>query len=78
MEKGDYGNYEQFQVVLKMIIQILKDDNVKLETNKKIEDLIIKSSQTSRCATCPYTLSDFNISPGIQKGKNRKEVHYQK
>lgn len=31
---------EQFQVVLKMIIQILEDDNVKPETIKKIEDLI--------------------------------------
>lgn len=31
---------EQFRVVLKMIIQILKDDNVKEETVKKIEDLL--------------------------------------
>lgn len=31
---------EQFRVVLKMIIQILKDDNVKEETIKKIEDLL--------------------------------------
>ena len=31
---------EQFKVVLKMIIQILKDDNVKEETIKKIEDLL--------------------------------------
>ena len=38
MEQGMTN--EQFQVVLKMIIQILKDDNVKPETSKKIEDLI--------------------------------------
>ena len=38
MEQGMTN--EQFQVVLKMIIQILKDDNVKHETIKKIEDLI--------------------------------------
>lgn len=31
---------EQFRVVLKMIIQILKDDDVKEETIKKIEDLL--------------------------------------
>lgn len=31
---------EQFRVVLKMIIQILRDDNVKEETIKKIEDLL--------------------------------------
>lgn len=31
---------EQFKVVLKMIIQILKDDDVKEETIKKIEDLL--------------------------------------
>ena len=31
---------EQFKVVLKMIIQILKDDNVSEETIKKIEDLL--------------------------------------
>lgn len=31
---------EQFKVVLKMIIQILKDDDVKEETVKKIEDLL--------------------------------------
>lgn len=31
---------EQFRVVLKMIIQILKDDNVSEETIKKIEDLL--------------------------------------
>lgn len=31
---------EQFRVVLKMIVQILKDDNVKEETIKKIEDLL--------------------------------------
>lgn len=31
---------EQFKVILKMIIQILKDDNVKEETIKKIEDLL--------------------------------------
>ena len=31
---------EQFQVVLKMIIQILKDDDVKPETIKKIEALL--------------------------------------
>lgn len=38
MEQGMTN--EQFQVVLKMIAQILKDDNVKPETVKKIEDLI--------------------------------------
>ena len=38
MEQGMTN--EQFQVVLKMIIQISKDDNVKPETIKKIEDLI--------------------------------------
>lgn len=38
MEQGMTN--EQFQVVIKMIIQILKDDNVKPETIKKIEDLI--------------------------------------
>lgn len=38
MEQGMTN--EQFQVVLKMIIQILKDDNVEPETIKKIEDLI--------------------------------------
>lgn len=38
MEQGMTN--EQFQVVLKMIIQILKDDNVKPKTIKKIEDLI--------------------------------------
>nr|DAV39293.1 MAG TPA: Truncated hemoglobin 4, heme, truncated hemoglobin, 2-on-2 [Caudoviricetes sp.] len=38
MEQGMTN--EQFQVVLKMIIQILEDDNVKPETIKKIEDLI--------------------------------------
>lgn len=38
MEQGMTN--EQFQVVLKMIIQILKDDNVKPEIIKKIEDLI--------------------------------------
>ena len=31
---------EQFKVVLKMIIQILKDDDAKEETVKKIEDLL--------------------------------------
>lgn len=31
---------EQFKVVLKMIIQILRDDDVKEETIKKIEDLL--------------------------------------
>lgn len=31
---------EQFKVVLKMIVQILKDDDVKEETIKKIEDLL--------------------------------------
>lgn len=31
---------EQFRVVLKMIIQILRDDNVSEETIKKIEDLL--------------------------------------
>lgn len=31
---------EQFKIVLKMIIQILKDDGVKEETIKKIEDLL--------------------------------------
>lgn len=31
---------EQFRVVIKMIIQILKDDNVNEETIKKIEDLL--------------------------------------
>lgn len=31
---------EQFRVILKMIIQILKDDNVSEETIKKIEDLL--------------------------------------
>lgn len=38
MEQGMTN--EQFQVVLKMIIQILEDDNVNPETIKKIEDLI--------------------------------------
>ena len=31
---------EQFKTVIKMIIQILKDDGVKKETIKKIEDLL--------------------------------------
>lgn len=31
---------EQFKIVIKMIIQILKDDGVKEETIKKIEDLL--------------------------------------
>ena len=31
---------EQFKIVIKMIIQILKDDEVKEETIKKIEDLL--------------------------------------
>lgn len=31
---------EQFKTVIKMIIQILKDDGVKEETIKKIEDLL--------------------------------------
>ena len=31
---------EQFKMVIKMIIQILKDDEVKEETIKKIEDLL--------------------------------------
>ena len=33
---------EQFQTVLKLIIQILKDDGVKEETIKKIEALLNK------------------------------------
>lgn len=31
---------EQFQIFLKMVIQILKDDKVKEETIKKIEALL--------------------------------------
>lgn len=31
---------EQFKIIIKIIIQILKDDNVKEETIKKIEDLL--------------------------------------
>lgn len=31
---------EQFKTAIKMIIQILKDDGVKEETIKKIEDLL--------------------------------------
>lgn len=31
---------EQFRVILRMIIQILRDDNVSEETIKKIEDLL--------------------------------------
>ena len=31
---------EQFKIIIKMIIQILKDDEVKEETIKKIEDLL--------------------------------------
>lgn len=31
---------EQFRVVLKMIVQILKDDDVSEKTIKKIEDLL--------------------------------------
>lgn len=38
MEEGMTN--EQFKIVLKMIIQILKDDGVKEETIKKIEDLL--------------------------------------
>ena len=38
MEEGMTN--EQFRIVLKMIIQILKDDGVKEETIKKIEDLL--------------------------------------
>lgn len=38
MEEGMTN--EQFKIVLKMIIQILKDDEVKEETIKKIEDLL--------------------------------------
>lgn len=33
---------EQFKIILQLIIQILKDDNVNPETIKKIEDLIKK------------------------------------
>lgn len=33
---------EQFKIVIKMIIQILRDDGVKEETIKKIEDLLEK------------------------------------
>ena len=39
-EKMEGMTNEQFRVVLKMIIQILKEDNVKEETIKKIEDLL--------------------------------------
>lgn len=38
MEEGMTN--EQFKIVIKMIIQILKDDGVKEETIKKIEDLL--------------------------------------
>ncbi len=38
MEEGMTN--EQFKIILKMIIQILKDDGVKEETIKKIEDLL--------------------------------------
>lgn len=38
MEEGMTN--EQFKIFLKMIIQILKDDGVKEETIKKIEDLL--------------------------------------
>ncbi len=40
MEEGMTN--EQFQTVLKLIIQILKDDGVKEETIKKIEALLNK------------------------------------
>lgn len=33
---------EQFKIFIKMIIQILRDDGVKEETIKKIEDLLEK------------------------------------
>lgn len=33
---------EQFSIVIKMIVQILKDDDVKEETIKKIEALLEK------------------------------------
>lgn len=38
MEEGMTN--EQFKIDIKMIIQILKDDGVKEETIKKIEDLL--------------------------------------
>lgn len=39
-EKMSGMTNEQFKIVIKMIIQILKDDNVNEETIKKIEALL--------------------------------------